>query len=67
MNLKHLKGMDERLGAPVCIAMRANEGESNMDYYARTASALLTGFFFGTFITLCVVSPHRREIANVFT
>lgn len=31
MNLKHLKGMDERLGAPVCIAMRANEGELNME------------------------------------
>lgn len=43
------------------------EGESSMEYAARTASALLTGFFFGTFITLCVFSPHRREIANVFT
>ncbi|RDX52539.1 hypothetical protein OH76DRAFT_166407 [Lentinus brumalis] len=43
------------------------EGESSLDYYTRTASALLTGFFLGTFITLCVLSPHRREIANHFT
>ena len=27
----------------------------------------LTGFFLGTFITLCMLSPQRREIANHFT
>ncbi|KAM5545967.1 hypothetical protein V8D89_000093 [Ganoderma adspersum] len=41
--------------------------EGSLDFYARTASALLTGFFLGTFITLCVLSPQRREIANHFT
>ncbi|KAH9927999.1 uncharacterized protein BXZ73DRAFT_48704 [Epithele typhae] len=41
--------------------------EPTLDYYARTASALLTGFFLGTFLTLCVLSPHRREIANHWT
>lgn len=43
------------------------EGESSLEYYTRTASALLTGFFLGTFITLCVLSPRHREIANHFT
>ena len=42
-------------------------GESSLEYYTRTASALLTGFFLGTFITLCVLSPRHREIANHFT
>ena len=37
------------------------------DFYARTASTFLTGFFLGTFITLCMLSPQRREIANHFT
>ncbi|KAI0752660.1 hypothetical protein C8Q80DRAFT_1267178 [Daedaleopsis nitida] len=62
------------LASPIASAARrvftpptAIEGESSMEYYARTASALLTGFFFGTFVTLSVLSPHRREIANVFT
>ncbi|KAI0372373.1 hypothetical protein BV20DRAFT_939974 [Pilatotrama ljubarskyi] len=44
-----------------------SEDESSRDYYARTASALLTGFFTGAFIALCVVSPHRREISNHFS
>ena len=48
-------------------ATPADGDSSSLDFYARTASALLTGFFLGTFITLCVLSPHRREIANHFT
>ena len=50
------------------VVLPATESsEPSLDYYARTASALLTGFFLGTFLTLCVLSPHRREIANHFT
>ena len=41
--------------------------ETSLEHYACTASALFTGLFLGTFITLCVLSPHRREIANHFT
>ncbi|KAI0643790.1 hypothetical protein C8Q79DRAFT_1002375 [Trametes meyenii] len=37
------------------------------EYCARTASALLTGFFVGAFVTLCVVGQHRREISNHFS
>ncbi|KAI8974895.1 hypothetical protein BD414DRAFT_517491 [Trametes punicea] len=43
------------------------EAESTRDYYARTASALLAGFFTGAFVTLCVVAQHRREISNHFS
>ena len=49
------------------VGSTAQPVDSTRDYYARTASALLTGFFLGTFFTLCVLSPHRREIANHFT
>ena len=35
-------------------------------FYARTASTFLMDFFLGTFITLCMLSPQRREIANHF-
>ncbi|KAH9854631.1 hypothetical protein C2E23DRAFT_775248 [Lenzites betulinus] len=41
--------------------------ESSNEYYARTASALLTGFFTGAFVALCVVAQHRREISNHFS
>ncbi|KAI0357024.1 hypothetical protein OH77DRAFT_1588870 [Trametes cingulata] len=44
-----------------------SDDESPREYYARTASALLTGFFTGAFIALCVVSQHRREISNHFS
>ncbi|OJT04195.1 hypothetical protein TRAPUB_5147 [Trametes pubescens] len=43
------------------------DGESPREYYARTASALLTGFFTGAFIALCIASQHRREISNHFS
>ncbi|OSD00431.1 hypothetical protein PYCCODRAFT_1479116 [Trametes coccinea BRFM310] len=43
------------------------EEEAARDYYARTASALLAGFFTGAFVTLCVIAQHRREISNHFS
>ena len=58
-----------RVGASARATVNATPApsEGSLDFYARTASALLTGFFLGTFITLCVLSPQRREIANHFT
>ena len=43
------------------------EAEASRDYYARTASALLAGFFTGALVTLSIVAQHRREISNHFT
>ena len=34
---------------------------------ARTASCFMTGFFIGSFITLCIFSSHRRELAHHLT
>ncbi|KAH9903482.1 hypothetical protein C8Q73DRAFT_722285 [Cubamyces lactineus] len=45
----------------------SEEAEATRDYYARTASALLAGFFTGALVTLCVVAQHRREISNHFS
>ncbi|KAH9903492.1 hypothetical protein C8Q73DRAFT_674963 [Cubamyces lactineus] len=45
----------------------SEEAEATRDYYARTASALLAGFFTGALVTLCVVTQHRREISNHFS
>ncbi|GBE89805.1 hypothetical protein BKA93DRAFT_793571 [Sparassis latifolia] len=39
----------------------------SLESLVMTASCILTGFFFGTFVTLAMLSSHRREIANHFT
>ncbi|KAI0634193.1 hypothetical protein C8Q77DRAFT_1055846 [Trametes polyzona] len=41
--------------------------ESAQAYYARTASALLTGFFTGAFIALSIVAQHPHEISNYYS
>lgn len=40
---------------------------STLETVVRTASRFLTAFCIGSMITLCVLSPHRREIANHLT
>ncbi|TBU45339.1 hypothetical protein BD309DRAFT_860434 [Dichomitus squalens] len=57
-------------GSTLGAATGARAAQSDFfskEFYARTASTFLTGFFLGTFITLCMLSPQRREIANHFT
>ncbi|KAI0787002.1 hypothetical protein C8Q75DRAFT_734511 [Abortiporus biennis] len=44
-----------------------NEPSSTLESVARTASCFITCFFIGSFITLCVFSSHRRELANHLT
>jgi len=38
-----------------------------LETVVRTASCFLTAFCIGSIITLCVLSPHRRELANHLT
>lgn len=40
---------------------------STLETVIRTASCFLTAFCIGSIITLCVLSPHRRELAHHLT
>ncbi|KAH8102157.1 hypothetical protein BXZ70DRAFT_56869 [Cristinia sonorae] len=40
---------------------------TTLETVVRTASCFLTAFCIGSIITLCVLSPHRRELANHLT
>ncbi|OBZ76495.1 hypothetical protein A0H81_03164 [Grifola frondosa] len=52
----------------VAPALRSGQGSesesSSLEYFVRTASCFLTGFFLGSLVTLCILSSHRREIAH---
>lgn len=37
---------------------------SHLTDVVRTASCLITGFFFGSFVTLCALAPETREFAS---
>lgn len=45
------------------IGLDTDEGSKPYDFVARTASCFFTGLFIGSFITLCLWSSHRREMA----
>jgi len=48
------------------VPSEGNSG-STFDAVAKTASCFFTCFFIGSFITLCMFSSHRRELANHLT
>lgn len=49
------------------IEIESHERSVFSEVLARTASCFMTGFFIGSFITLCVFSTHRRELAHHLT
>lgn len=49
---------------PKSVPSESTESKYSIERIARTTSCFMTGFFFGSFITLCMLAPDRRELAN---
>ncbi|KZT08133.1 uncharacterized protein LAESUDRAFT_736057 [Laetiporus sulphureus 93-53] len=63
LDLEKATPVDDEVVPPA----RPSSGSSYYGSFARLVSCLLTGFLVGTFFTLCILAPDKREIAHHLT